>query len=183
MHVFVRGNKLLLPANATPVDVAYAMNTEVGNRCIAATVNGQLAFLSSPLADGDVVEIHTADGPKAGPSPEWLTFARTPLAQIEIERRLGLRASDNPEAAPPVPVATKVRIGRTAIFLELRRLERGLTQQALLARLATELGFPDLESMLVAVADHDLAAESVAQMLIQRVDDGAVAAATPVPRP
>jgi GTP pyrophosphokinase len=73
VHVFVAGNRLLLPANATPVDVAYALGPDIGDRCIAATVNGQLTFLSSPLADGDVVEIHTedggtADGAPAGPS-------------------------------------------------------------------------------------------------------------------
>src|SRR5262249_41830291 len=82
VHVFVNGDRLLLPANSTPVDVAYAVSPEVGHRCVAATVNGQLAFLSSPLADGDVVEIHTAgpdetrdpDGKPIGPSPQWLTF-------------------------------------------------------------------------------------------------------------
>jgi GTP pyrophosphokinase len=86
VHVFVNGDRLLLPANSTPVDVAYAVSPDVGHRCVAATVNGQLAFLSSPLADGDVVEIHTAaldetrdpDGKPIGPSPEWLTFVRTP---------------------------------------------------------------------------------------------------------
>jgi len=78
VHVFAGGRRLLLPANSTPIDVAYAGGPEVGDRCVAATVNGQLAFLSSPLADGDVVEIHTApmgetrgaDGRPIGPSPE-----------------------------------------------------------------------------------------------------------------
>jgi len=91
VHVFADGRRLLLPANATPVDVAYAISPDIGDRCLAATVNGQLTFLSSPLADGDVVEIHTlaegeteADGRPAGPSPEWLTFFRTPPAQLHI---------------------------------------------------------------------------------------------------
>jgi guanosine-3',5'-bis(diphosphate) 3'-pyrophosphohydrolase len=183
VHVFVSGRRLLLPANATPVDVAYALGPEMGDRCVAATVNGQLAFLSSPLADGDVVEIHAAEGKPPGPSPEWLTFARTPKAQIQIERRLGLRNHEDPEAAPPVPVPLRVRIGRMAILLEVRRKGRGIRNAEPLESLASELGYLDLDSMLVAVADHDLSAVAVAEMLIQRVDDGAVATSTPGLRP
>jgi guanosine-3',5'-bis(diphosphate) 3'-pyrophosphohydrolase len=184
VHVFAGGRRLLLPANSTPIDVAYAGGAEVGDRCVAATVNGQLAFLSSPLADGDVVEIHTApmgetrgaDGRPIGPSPEWLTFVRTPNAQLQIERRLGTTGVD-PEHAPPVPFAARVRIGRKAIHLELRQLGRGLATDGPMLDLCAELGYPDVDSMLVAVADHDLAATSVARDLVDRVDNGAVQAA------
>jgi GTP pyrophosphokinase len=180
VHVFVEGQRLLLPAHSTPVDVAYALSSEVGDRCVAATVNGQLVFLSSPLADGDVVEIHTADepgpdDPPVGPSAEWLSFVRTPNAQLHIEARLGLR--DAPETAPPVPFAARVRIGRAAIRLELRRRERGLASDMPLMSLADEMGYPDLESLLVAVADHAVSAGTVADRLIERVDSGAVEAA------
>jgi GTP pyrophosphokinase len=186
VHVFVEGKRLQLPANSTPVDVAYAAGPEVGDRCIAATVNGQLAFLSSPLADGDVVEIHTAppgetrgpDGRPIGPAPEWLGFVRTPLAQLQIERRLGGRRSDvDPKTAPPLPFPARVRIGRKAIQVELARLDRGLATDAPMLSLSVELSFPDVESMLVAVADHDLDAGHVARLLIERVDGGAVQAA------
>ena len=180
VHVFVEGKRLLLPANSTPVDVAYAVSLDVGDRCVAATVNGQLVFLSSPLVDGDAVEIHTADepgpdDPPVGPSPEWLTFVRTPHAQLHIEARLGLR--DSPDSAPPLALAARVRIGRSAIGLELRRRERGLASDMPLISLAADLGYPDLESLLVAVADHALDAATVADRLIEEVDNGAVEAA------
>jgi guanosine-3',5'-bis(diphosphate) 3'-pyrophosphohydrolase len=186
VHVFVSGKRLQLPANATPVDVAYAAGPEVGDRCIAATVNGQLAFLSSPLADGDVVEIHTVppgetrgpDGRPIGPAPEWLGFVRTPLAQLHIERRLGGGRSDvDPDTAPPLPFPARVRIGRKAIHLELARLERGLATDAPMLALSVELGYLDVESMLVAVADHERDAAEVARLLVERVDGGAVQAA------
>ena len=127
VHVFVDGTRLLLPANSTPVDVAYALSPEIGDRCVAATVNGQLTFLSSPLADGDVVEIHTAgtdetrdsDGKPIGPSPEWLTFVRTPHAQLHIERRLGVAAGPTRRTRRRCPFAARVRIGRSAIGMEL----------------------------------------------------------------
>jgi GTP pyrophosphokinase len=182
VHVFVGGNRLLLPANSTPVDVAYAIGPEWGDRCVAATVNGQLAFLSSPLADGDVVEIHTAgpdetrgpDGKPIGPSPEWLSFVRTPNAQLHIEHRLGSRWAGDPDSAPPVPIAARVRIGRAAIALELRRHERALATDLPLLTLAGELGYHDVESLLVAVADHVEPAPAIAQRLIDHVDNAAV---------
>jgi len=183
--VFVDGDRLLLPANATPVDVAYALGNDVGDRCIAATVNGQLAFLSSPLADGDVVEIHTAgpdettgpDGSPIGPSRDWLDFVRTPHAQLQIERWLSLRQETDPADAPPLPIPMRVRIGRAAIGMELRRRERGLASDMPLLALAAELGYPDLETLLVAVADHVVSAEDAARRLIEIVDSGSVEAA------
>jgi GTP pyrophosphokinase len=186
VHVFVDGTRLLLPANSTPVDVAYALGPEVGDRCVAATVNGQLAFLSSPLVDGDVVEIHAAgpdetkdsDGNPIGPSPEWLTFVRTPLAQLQIERRLGVRAGTDPENSRPVSFTAKVRIGRSAIGMELYRRDRVLPiGDAPLVTLAEELDYPDVDSLLMAVADHVLAAEDVAEQLIKQVDSAAIEAA------
>jgi len=190
VHVFVDGRRLLLPSNSTPVDVAYTIGAEVGDRCVAATVNGQLAFLSSPLADGDVVEIHTAgpdetvgpDGQPIGPSPDWLSFVRTPHAQLMIERRLGVE----PDLvnAPPVPFENRARIGRLALGLELRRRGRGLAMDMPLLVLAEELEYPDVDTMLVAIADHTLSADEVATRLIHQVDGGSIeaaVAATPPP--
>jgi GTP pyrophosphokinase len=177
VHVFVNGNRLLLPANSTPVDVAYAISSDIGDRCVAATVNGQLAFLSSPLADGDVVEIHTAspsDGEPVGPSPEWLSFVRTPHAQLSIEARLGTPSVDDPEHAPPVPIPTRVRIGRAALRLELHRRERTLANDMPLLALAGELGYHDVDTLLLAVADHVEQASTIADRLIEQVDNAAL---------
>jgi guanosine-3',5'-bis(diphosphate) 3'-pyrophosphohydrolase len=189
VHVFVEGRKLLLAANSTPVDVAYALGADTGDRCVAATVNGQLAFLSSPLADGDVVEIHTSSpGESKGPSPEWLTFVRTPRAQLHIERRLGLRARPDPNRDGPLSFPTRVRIGRTAISMELARRERVLPSDGPLLAIADELEYPDLDTLLAAVADHLTSAEEVAERLIEHVDHAAdrasaAASARPPRRP
>jgi GTP pyrophosphokinase len=165
--------------------VAYAVSVECGERCVAATVNGQLTFLSSPLADGDVVEIHQAgpdettgpDGTTVGPSPEWLGFVRTPHAQLLIERRLNLGTAVDPEQAPPVPFETKVQIGRRAIGMALRRRERGLAMDMPLRDLADQLGYPDVATMLVAVTDHVVTADDIAERLINQVDSGSMEAA------
>jgi GTP pyrophosphokinase len=180
----VAGTRLLLPANATPVDVAYALGPGIGDRCIAATVNGQLTFLSSPLADGDVVEIHTqeeatADDGPIGPSPDWLTFVRTPLAQLHIEQRLGIR--ETPETSPPLPLQTRARIGLAAIQMELQRRERRLASERLLRTVTAELGFPDPETLCVAVADHTISAAEIADQLIEHVEGAAIQAAVTSP--
>jgi GTP pyrophosphokinase len=185
VHVFVAGKRLLLPANSTPIDVAYALGTEVGDRCVAATVNGQLVFLSSPLADGDVVEIHTAhadvtkdlDGRPIGPSPEWRSVVRTPNARLQIERRVGARAGTDPELASPLALHARVRIGHAAICLELRRRGRSLASDMPLLALCDELGYPDMDSLLVATADKVIGAGDIAERLIEQVDSGAVEAA------
>jgi guanosine-3',5'-bis(diphosphate) 3'-pyrophosphohydrolase len=169
------GRPVLLPAEATPVDLAYTLSADVGHRCIGARLNGRLVPLSSTLVDGDVVEIITRPGqrdefdfddkaPPPGPSEEWQQFVKTPHAQLHIARWF----DDHRE--PAVTIANKVRLGRVALGLALRQHGRGLASDLPLVRLAPQLGFPDLETLLVAVADHKLSANSVVDRLIAAVD-------------
>jgi GTP pyrophosphokinase len=173
VHVFVDGRRLLLPAGATPVDVAYALGPEIGDSCVAATVNGQLAFLSSPLGDGDVVEIHTQDAGD-GPSADWLGFVRTPAAQLYLEQRLGLR--DTPEKAPPLPLRNRAKIGLNAIRMELHWRGRRLADDRLLHAASTGLGYPDPHTLFVAVADHKVLAGEVVDRLLKEAEGEAVLA-------
>src|SRR4029450_9293277 len=84
-----KGDALTLPAGATPVDMAYALRTELGHHCIGARVNGQLVPLASVLADGDVVEILTSNAEYPGPSKEWLGFVNSPQAHVKIRQWVG----------------------------------------------------------------------------------------------
>ena len=169
------GRAILLPTDATPVDLAYTLGADVGNRCIGARLNGRLIPMSSALADGDTVEIVTRAGqrdefdfdegaPTRGPSLEWLQFVKTPHARLHISRWF------EDHETPAVTIANKVRLGRLAIGLALRRRGRGLASDLPLVRLAPRLGFPDLETLLVAVADHSRTAEEVVEELIALVD-------------
>jgi GTP pyrophosphokinase len=168
IQVIAEGRPVVLPAGATPVDVAYELGSEKGDCCVGAKVNGRYAPLSAPLAEGDVVEILVADGELGegtrGPLREWLDFVKSPLAQMQINRWF----SDHNE--PTITIANKVRLGRAAIGLALRRYSRGLATEAPLRQLATELGYPDLESLLVSVADRKVAADMLVDRLIARVD-------------
>jgi GTP pyrophosphokinase len=173
IQVIARGRRILLPADATPVDVAYELGTEIGDHLLAAKINERLAPLSSALTDGDVVEIYTeADAPAEvdastaplGPRREWLEFVKTQHAQLQIGRWFADRNE------PGMTIPDKVRLGRASIGLALRQVHRGLANDVPLRRLADEMGYPDLEALLVAVVDRKVSPDFVVERLIALVD-------------
>ena len=83
-----KGKVIALPARSTPLDVGYAVHTELGHRAIGARVNGRLVPLHTRLRNGDLVEILKSDRPDAGPSEDWLSFVKTSRAKVKIRRRL-----------------------------------------------------------------------------------------------
>src|SRR5437763_703012 len=87
VYVFTPKGKILsLPRGATAVDFAYAVHTDIGNRCVAAKVNGELVPLRQELRNGDRVEIITASHAK--PNPSWLQYVRTGKARSNIRHFL-----------------------------------------------------------------------------------------------
>jgi guanosine-3',5'-bis(diphosphate) 3'-pyrophosphohydrolase len=87
VYVFTPKGKILsLPRGATAVDFAYAVHTDIGNRCVAAKVNGELVALRTELRNGDRVEIITAS--HANPNPGWLQYVRTGKARSNIRHFL-----------------------------------------------------------------------------------------------
>jgi GTP pyrophosphokinase/guanosine-3',5'-bis(diphosphate) 3'-pyrophosphohydrolase len=87
VYVFTPRSKILaLPRGATPVDFAYAIHSDVGDRMVAAKVNGDPVALRTELRSGDVVEVLTAPG--ARPNPGWLNMVRTGRARSKIRHYL-----------------------------------------------------------------------------------------------
>ena len=87
VYVFTpKGQILRLPSGATVVDFAYAVHTDVGNRCVAAKVDRRLTPLRTVLRNGQTVEIITAKG--ATPNPSWVNFVVTAKARTAIRHYL-----------------------------------------------------------------------------------------------
>ncbi len=87
VYVFTpKGDVRRLPRKSTPVDFAYAIHTDLGNHCVAAKIDQHLAPLSTPLENGQAVEIITAR--QAMPNPAWLSFVRTVKARNAIRHYL-----------------------------------------------------------------------------------------------
>ncbi len=80
------GDVVDLPVGATPIDFAYAIHSEIGDRTSGAKVNSKLVQLDTELKNGDIVEIETRKSAK--PSPKWLDFTRTSLARKRIKMAL-----------------------------------------------------------------------------------------------
>jgi guanosine-3',5'-bis(diphosphate) 3'-pyrophosphohydrolase len=94
VYVFTpRGEIRRLPRNATAVDFAYSVHTDIGNHCVAAKVDRRLVPLRTPLRNGQTVEIITAKG--ATPNPAWVNFVVTAKARVAIRHYLkGLKHSE-----------------------------------------------------------------------------------------
>ena len=95
IYVFTpKGDIMPLPKGATTVDFAYAVHTDVGNRCVSAKIDRNLVPLRTPLHNGQTVEIITSKGAK--PNPNWLTFVHTAKARTAIRNHMkNLRATES----------------------------------------------------------------------------------------
>lgn len=79
-----KGDVIDLPEDSTPVDFAYHIHTDIGDKATAARINNQIASLDTPLRSGDMVEIITEKG-RLGPNLDWLKFVKTRAAKDKIK--------------------------------------------------------------------------------------------------
>ncbi len=175
-EVFVltpKGEVKSLPRGATPVDLAYAVHTEVGHRCTGARVNGRLVPLNTRLESGDIVEVLTTRSPDHGPSRDWLGFVRTARAAAKIRQWF---SREHREVA--------VAEGREQVARLLRREGLGLSavaRDAAIGEVAVSLGFNDAESLYQAVGEGGAQAATVVQRLVRLVRPEAEAAEEELP--
>ena len=165
-EVFVftpKGSVIALPAGSTPVDFAYAVHTEVGNRCVGAKVNGKLVPLESALGNGDVVDVVTNKHENAGPSRDWLNFVKSPRARSKIKAWF---SKERREEA--------IDAGRESIARQMRKagmpLQKIFAGQAIL-QLSHDLRYPDIEGMYAAVGNGYISAQFVVEKLALAMGD------------
>jgi RelA/SpoT family (p)ppGpp synthetase len=155
VYVFTPKGKILrLPSGATAVDFAYAIHTDVGNRCVAAKVDRRLVPLRTPLRNGQTVEIITAKG--ATPNPSWSGFLVTAKARAAI--RQYLKNMKRGEAA---------ELGRRMLGLAMEEFSLNLKKipQADIDAVVKELNLRDAEELYEKIGLGERLAPLVARRL------------------
>ena len=153
-----RGKVISLPPGATPIDFAYAIHSEVGNRCTGARVNSKIVPLTTTLEVGDVVEIITSPNSK-GPSRDWLKFIKSSSAKAKIKQFYKNELKEE-----------NIRIGQEKLEEEAKK--RGYTLSSILTeegfqRVCERFSFSTKEEMFAAVGYGSL---TVNQVLFKLID-------------
>ncbi len=173
VYVFTpKGKVIALTANATPVDFAYSIHTEVGHRCIGAKVNGRLVPLDTRLNSADTVEIFTSKAPTAGPSRDWLGMVASSRARTKIRQWFSRERRED-----------AIEFGREELIKELRR--EGLPVQKLasergLADVAAAMNYADVDALHAAIGDSRVSARAVAQRILRDLRGGVYEEQLPV---
>jgi len=145
-----RGKVVVLPREATPIDFAYAIHSDVGNTCVGAKVNNRIVPLRSPLRNGDIVEIMTQPGHQ--PSRDWLAIVKTSRARNKIKHIIN--ANERQKA---------IEIGVKYLDKEARRLGVSLARitKADLEKVAGEYGYSKMEDLYAALGYGKFSARQV----------------------
>jgi GTP pyrophosphokinase len=157
VYVFSPKGKVLdLPAGSTPIDFAYYIHTEVGDRCRGARVNGQLVPLTTKLKSGDQVEIITAK--RGGPSRDWLRpdlgYVRSARSKQKIRR--WFRQQNREE---------NIAFGREQLRRELKRLN--LADDIRMQDIAHLYDYRNVDDFFAAIGFGDLNSQRVAARILQ----------------
>ena len=148
IYVFTpKGDLIQLPEDATPLDFAFAVHTDVGLRCVGSRVDDQMVSLSTPLQTGSTVEVVTS--PHQRPNRTWLDFVKSAKARSRIRR--WLREEEHSQS---------VRLGHDMLDSELKR-RRKRTAEEKLEEAADHFSLPDVEHLYASLGNGTLSLERV----------------------
>jgi GTP pyrophosphokinase len=151
-----KGKVITLPRDATPVDFAYAIHTEVGHTCTGAKINGRMVPLRTKLKNGDIVEITTQTG--HNPSRDWLSFVKTSRARNKIRHWLTEQESEK-----------SIELGRRMFEKESRKFKlnpRDLLEGDALKALLPDYGVRKTEDLLSSIGYGKISAKQVVSRLV-----------------
>ena len=153
-----KGKVIVLPRDATPIDFAYAIHTEVGHHCVGAKVNGRIVPLKYKLKNGDIVEIQTQ--PNHTPSRDWLGLVKTSRARDKIKHWINLAQRQR-----------AVEIGKKLLEKEARKYEVSLKKVAEeeYQRAASDYGCAQVDDLYADIGYGKLGARQVLSKLAPSV--------------
>lgn len=151
-----QGNIKSFPSDASALDFAYAIHTDVGNECVGAKINSKIVPLKTRLKNGDVVEIITRKGSK--PKHDWLHFAKTSKALTKIRQHLNKEERETSKA-----------IGEKMLRKEMSKyklnIRKAATKQELIA-VCSDWGYNSIEDIYVALGFGKLSLKQIFNKLI-----------------
>jgi GTP pyrophosphokinase len=151
-----KGKVITLPRDATPVDFAYSIHTEVGHNCIGAKINGRMVPLRTRLKNGDIVEITTQAGHR--PSRDWLSFVKTSRARNKIRHWLTEQESEK-----------SIELGRRVFEKEARKFKlnpKEVLESDRLKALLSDYGAAKVEDLLSSLGYGKISAKQVLSRLV-----------------
>jgi guanosine-3',5'-bis(diphosphate) 3'-pyrophosphohydrolase len=159
-----KGKVVVLPKDASPIDFAYAIHTEVGNTTVGAKVNGRIVPLRTKLRNGDIVEISTQAG--HAPSRDWLSFTKSSRARNKIKHWLNEHQRER-----------AIEIGRKLLDREARKykLSLGKYGEADYDRVAGDYGLGTQAELLAGVGFGKFSARQV----LNKLEPGSTMTAEP----
>jgi GTP diphosphokinase / guanosine-3',5'-bis(diphosphate) 3'-diphosphatase len=159
-----KGKVVVLPKDASPIDFAYAIHTEVGNTTVGAKVNGRIVPLRTKLKNGDIVEVSTQAG--HAPSRDWLSFTKSSKARNKIKHWLNEHQRQR-----------ALEIGRKLLEREARKYKVSLGKYTTpdFDKVATEYGLGTEAELLAGVGFGKYSARQV----LNKLEPGSTMAAEP----
>jgi len=160
-----KGKVVVLPRDASPIDFAYSIHTEVGHTCVGAKVNGRMAPLRFKLHSGDIVEILTQPGHK--PSRDWLTIVKSSRARNKIKHWLNTHQRER-----------AIEIGRKLIEKEARKYRVALKdiKEEDLQKIASDYGLGRSDDLMAGIGYGKYSARQILARVVpagsQPVSDG-----------
>lgn len=153
-----KGDVKSLPKDATPLDFAYSIHSEIGNKCVGARVNSKIVPLNSTLQVGDVVEVITSQNSK-GPSWDWLKIVKSSSARVKIRQFFKREMKED-----------NVKTGKSMIEAEAKKrgysLGELLTEESFLF-LSSKMSFASEDEMFASVG---YGAVSTGQVIVKLID-------------